>query len=152
MPGRSSVGAGSEAPGDIAAATAEGRAWPSSMPAHDTVGSPSAGLFGFGPHADPGSAGELATNSSGDRAAGYFKDVAGTLRGGSGSFLEGSGGRKMTLDIVSQAVEAGSRKLQAGWTIEAMQDGSAGDECLTAGTAEQTGQTGRRQTSSSLAL
>ena len=28
----------------------------------------------------------------------------------------------MTLDIVSQAVEAGSRKLQAGWTIEAMQD------------------------------
>ena len=43
-------------------------------------------------------------------------------RGGSGSFLEGSGGRKMTLDVVSQAVEAGSRKLQAGWTIEAMQD------------------------------
>jgi hypothetical protein len=28
----------------------------------------------------------------------------------------------MTLDVVSQAVEAGSRKLQAGWTIEAMQD------------------------------
>lgn len=43
-------------------------------------------------------------------------------RGGSGSFIEGSGGRKMTLDVVSQAVEAGSRKLQAGWTIEAMQD------------------------------
>jgi hypothetical protein len=46
----------------------------------------------------------------------------GSLHGGSGSFIEGSGGRKMTLDIVSQAVEAGSRKLQAGWTIEAMQD------------------------------
>jgi len=43
-------------------------------------------------------------------------------RGGSGSFLEGSGGRKMGLEVVSQAVEAGSRKLQAGWTIEAMQD------------------------------
>jgi hypothetical protein len=28
----------------------------------------------------------------------------------------------MTMDVVSQAVEAGSRKLQAGWTIEAMQD------------------------------
>ena len=42
--------------------------------------------------------------------------------GGSGSFIEGSGGRKMGLEIVSQAVEAGSRKLQAGWTIEAMQD------------------------------
>ena len=47
---------------------------------------------------------------------------AGSLFGGSGSFIEGSGGRKMTLDVVSQAVEAGSRKLQAGWTIEAMQD------------------------------
>lgn len=47
---------------------------------------------------------------------------AGSLFGGSGSRIEGSGGRKMTLDVVSQAVEAGSRKLQAGWTIEAMQD------------------------------
>lgn len=47
---------------------------------------------------------------------------AGSLFGGSGSFIEGSGGRKMTLDVVSQAVEAGTRKLQAGWTIEAMQD------------------------------
>ena len=47
---------------------------------------------------------------------------AGSLFGGSGSFIEGSGGRKMTLDVVSQAVEAGSRKLQAGWTVEAMQD------------------------------
>ena len=42
--------------------------------------------------------------------------------GGSGSFLEGSGGRQISLEIVSQAVEAGSRKLQSGWTIEAMQD------------------------------
>ena len=44
------------------------------------------------------------------------------VHGGSGSTLEGSGGRKMSLEVVSQAVEAGSRKLQAGWTIEAMQD------------------------------
>jgi hypothetical protein len=121
-PGSSGIGVGSEANPDIAAATAEGRAWPSSMPAYNTAGDPGNGYYGFGPHADPGSAGELGTNSSGDRAANYFKSVAGSLRGGSGSYLEGNGGRKMTLDVVSQAVEAGSRKLQAGWTIEAMQD------------------------------
>lgn len=119
--GTSGPAAGSEGGGgDIAAGGSEGRSWESSLPAHDTAGA--AGFPGFGPHADPGSAGEAATNSGGDRAAGYFRDVAGTLRGGSGSFLEGSGGRKLTLDVVSQAVEAGSRKLQAGWTIEAMQD------------------------------
>lgn len=54
-------------------------------------------------------------------ATGAF-GAAGPLHGGSGSYLEGSGGRKMGVEIVSQAVEAGSRKLQAGWTIEAMQD------------------------------
>ena len=48
--------------------------------------------------------------------------AAGSLHGGGGSWLEGSGGRKMGMEIVSQAVEAKSRKLQAGWTIEAMQD------------------------------
>jgi hypothetical protein len=42
--------------------------------------------------------------------------------GGSGSFAEGTGGRQISLEITSQAVEAGSRKLQSGWTIEAMQD------------------------------
>ena len=52
----------------------------------------------------------------------YGNPVGGSLRGGSGSFLEGSGGRKMTLEIVNQAVEAATRKLQAGWTMEAMQD------------------------------
>ncbi len=31
-------------------------------------------------------------------------------------------GRKITLEIIKQAVEAGARKLQAGWTIEASQD------------------------------
>lgn len=48
--------------------------------------------------------------------------LAGCTVGGSGSTIEGSGGRKMSLEVVSQAVEARSRKLQAGWTIEAMQD------------------------------
>lgn len=52
----------------------------------------------------------------------YGNAVDGALRGGSGSFIEGSGGRKMTLEVVAQAVEAGTRKLQAGWTVEAMQD------------------------------
>lgn len=46
-------------------------------------------------------------------------------RGGSGSYLEGSGGRSISLETVSQAVEAGSRKLQSGWTIEAMQDANS---------------------------
>lgn len=73
-------------------------AWPSSLPAHDNS------LFGpYGPDA---------TGQS----------YAGRLYGGSGSFIEGSGGRTVKLEVVSQAVEAGTRKLQAGWTVEAMQD------------------------------
>lgn len=52
----------------------------------------------------------------------YGNPVGGSLRGGNSSLAEGTGGRKMSLEVVSQAVEAGSRKLQAGWTIEAMQD------------------------------
>lgn len=48
--------------------------------------------------------------------------AAGPLYGGGGSFLEGSGGRKMGMQVVSQAVESKTRKLQASWTVEAMQD------------------------------
>lgn len=48
--------------------------------------------------------------------------AAGPLYGGGGGFLEGSAGRRMGMNIVTQAVEAKSRKLQAAWTIEAMQD------------------------------
>lgn len=51
-----------------------------------------------------------------------FSSLDGCTVGGGGGSIEGSGGRKMTVNVVSQAVEAGSRKLQAGWTIEAMQD------------------------------
>ena len=75
--------------------------WPSSLPAYNSS------LFGPYP-------------SSGVDAIGQRN--AGRLYGGSGSFIEGSGGRTVKLEVVSQAVEAGSRKLQAGWTIEAMQD------------------------------
>jgi len=59
------------------------------------------------------------TSDCGTATAGHM------VHGGSGSTMEGSGGRKMSLEVVSQAVEAGSRKLQAGWTIEAMQDMNA---------------------------
>ena len=81
----------------ISNASGSGVAWPSSLPGA-----------------------EYGTKTGTAGAAGV--DVNGTFHGGSGSFIEGSGGRKMTMDVVSQAVEAGSRKLQAGWTIEAMQD------------------------------
>lgn len=87
--------AGDEA--DIQSEASRGT-WPSSIPAHNTS------FFGpFGPDA-------------------IGQSYAGRLYGGSGSFIEGSGGRVMKLEVISQAVEAGSRKLQAGWTIEAMQD------------------------------
>lgn len=39
--------------------------------------------------------------------------------------FEGFGGRKMQLEVLKQTVTAGTRKLQAKWTIEAMQDLSA---------------------------
>lgn len=52
----------------------------------------------------------------------FGRPVGGSLFGGSGSLIEGSGGRTMKLDLVSQSVEAGTRRLQAGWTFEAMQD------------------------------
>jgi hypothetical protein len=93
--GASGIDRGSVA--NIPAATGQGAAWGGTpnVQAYDT------GTMNFG---------------------GYSVPVGGSLRGGNGSHIEGSGGRKMTLEIISQAVEAGSRKLQAGWTIEAMQD------------------------------
>lgn len=101
VPGASGIGADGATPGVIDGSGSTGVAWPSSLPAHDTSL--------YGPYPASG-ADQLGLNH------------AGSLYGGSGSFLEGSGGRRMTMDVVSQAVEAGSRKLQAGWTIEAMQD------------------------------
>lgn len=96
--GIAAVGAdGTSAPTDIHADGARG-AWPSSLPAHDHSK--------FGPYGP---------DATGQR-------YAGRLYGGSGSYIEGSGGRTMKLEVVSQAVEAGTRKLQAGWTVEAMQD------------------------------
>jgi hypothetical protein len=101
VPGASGIAADGGVPGLIDAASSTGVAWPSTLPAYDTSN--------YGPYP-----------TSGTDPIGL--NHAGSLYGGSGSMLEGSGGRRMTLDVVSQAVEAGSRKLQAGWTIEAMQD------------------------------
>jgi len=84
--------------------------------AADPAQAPGAG--GFGAPA-PGNITGVATGTSWGSS---LDAAAGCTVGGSGSRLEGSGGRKMTVQVVSQAVEAGSRKLQAGWTIEAMQD------------------------------
>jgi len=76
-------------------------AWPSSLPAYNSS------LYGPYPGAGVDAIG---------------KQYAGRLYGGSGSYIEGSGGRTVKLEVISQAVEAGTRKLQAGWTVEAMQD------------------------------
>lgn len=94
VPGASGIGYNNADPGDIDQGLAEGEAWPSSQ--------------------------DATTYEEGTTL--YGNPVGGSLFGGSGSHLEGSGGRKMNLEVVNQAVEAGSRKLQAGWTIEAMQD------------------------------
>lgn len=51
-----------------------------------------------------------------------FSALDGCNVGGSGGQIEGVGGRKMTLEVVAQAIEAKTRKLQSSWTIEAMQD------------------------------
>jgi len=85
---------GTSAPSDIDAATGTGDGWGSTL--------------------------DSTTYTSGTTL--YGEAVGGGLYGGSGSYLEGSAGRKMGLVLKSQAVEAKSRKLQAGWTIEAMQD------------------------------
>ena len=92
---------GTSAPPGIDSANAVGEAWGSSQ------------------DSTYGGAGSVDGTSA---FASGLRSVAGSLHGGSASYLEGSGGRKVGLEIINQAVEAGSRKLQAGWTIEAMQD------------------------------
>lgn len=85
-----------------------------------------AGASGIGP-SSPGDIsdgtvlGEEATGDAWGARTG-LSALDGCTVGGSGNSIEGSGGRKMSLEVVSQSVEAGSRKLQAGWTVEAMQD------------------------------
>ena len=95
--GRSGLGSAANAEPNIDQATAVGNSWPSSQDSTTYT----TGTIDYGPYSVP---------------------IGGTLLGGSGSFLEGSGGRKMQLEVISQAAEAGTRRLQAGWTMEAMQD------------------------------
>lgn len=90
-----------------------------------TTSGQAAGSSGFG----PGAPGVIEADVDGVTASGeYWLDVNGESHldgctaGGHGGSIEGTGGRRMTLEVVSQSVEAGTRKLQAGWTIEAMQD------------------------------
>ena len=47
---------------------------------------------------------------------------ANSYRGASTAALEGDGGKQISVQILRQAVEAKSRKLQARWTFEAAQD------------------------------
>ncbi len=83
---------------------------------NDGVGSPG------NPLKQVGTADILEQLTSGEGWGSTLDALSGCTVGGSGSTIEGSGGRKMSLEVVSQAIEARSRKLQAGWTIEAMQD------------------------------
>ena len=48
--------------------------------------------------------------------------TVGTYTGANTSLLEGNGGKQISVQILRQAVEAKSRKLQARWTFEAAQD------------------------------
>ncbi len=54
-------------------------------------------------------------------ATGYAGD-AGTNRGAATSALEGEAGKKLSIQVLKQTVEAKSRKLSARWTFEAAQD------------------------------
>jgi len=59
---------------------------------------------------------KIATAYSGDGTDGLASST---------SALEGNGGRKISVQILKQAVEAKTRKLQARWTFEAAQDAQA---------------------------
>ena len=57
--------------------------------------------------------------------AGAVQPTQSTYTGANTSTLEGSGGRQISVQILKQAVEAKTRKLQARWTFEAAQDAQA---------------------------
>jgi len=56
---------------------------------------------------------QISTAYAGDQTAGLADSTAGK---------EGTGGKKISVQILKQAVEAKTRKLQARWTFEAAQD------------------------------
>ena len=75
--------------------------------------------------------GGTTTTTAGEEALSPFKIAeaysgdASTTKAGSTSALEGSGGKKLSIQILKQTVEAKSRKLSANWTFEAAQDAQA---------------------------
>jgi hypothetical protein len=51
--------------------------------------------------------------------------TASTYTGGATAVMEGTGGKQISVQILKQAVEAKTRKLQARWTFESAQDAQA---------------------------
>ena len=66
-----------------------------------------------------------AYSSASSVTAGIVDQQQYTYAGANTSILEGSGGRQISVQILKQAVEAKTRKLQARWTFEAAQDAQA---------------------------
>ena len=66
-----------------------------------------------------------AYSSASTVTAGVVQAGQNTYQGANTSVLEGSGGRQISVQILKQAVEAKTRKLQARWTFEAAQDAQA---------------------------
>ena len=71
------------------------------------------------------------TTTAGEEALSPFKIAEAysgdnsSTKAGATSALEGSGGKKLSIQILKQTVEAKSRKLSARWTFEAAQDAQA---------------------------
>ncbi len=55
----------------------------------------------------------------------YGTDAASSYTGGNTAVMEGTGGKQISVQILKQAVEAKTRKLQARWTFESAQDAQA---------------------------
>jgi hypothetical protein len=66
-----------------------------------------------------------AYSSASTVSAGVVNANQSIYTGANTSVLEGSGGRQISVQILKQAVEAKTRKLQARWTFEAAQDAQA---------------------------
>ena len=71
------------------------------------------------------------TTTAGEEALSPFKIAEAysgdnsSTKAGTTSALEGTGGKKLSIQILKQTVEAKSRKLSANWTFEAAQDAQA---------------------------
>lgn len=77
------------------------------------------------------SVGGTTTTTAGEEALSPFKIAEAysgdnsSTKAGTTSALEGTGGKKLSIQILKQTVEAKSRKLSANWTFEAAQDAQA---------------------------